>query len=90
MDPVTLEDINRKLDYLIGIIQFQGQKQQLNLTPEERQAMLNKATEIYAKLKKEADEELEQELERRREAGIGKDGDALTQDDLKKLEQEAW
>lgn len=90
MDPVTLEDINKKLDYLIGIVQFQGQKQQLNLTPEERQAMLSKATEIYAKLKKEADEEIEQELEKRREAGVARDGDALTPEDLKKLEQEAW
>lgn len=48
------------------------------LTPEEKEKKLQKAKEIVEKMKKEAEEEIEAELMKRRDRGIPRDGDALT------------
>lgn len=57
------------------------------LTPEEKEKKLQKAKEIVEKMKKEAEEEIEMEIARRRAKGIGQDGNALT--DAERLAWEA-
>lgn len=85
--PASLQEIKQKVDSIHAMLVSMAARLEYQLTPpEERAKMQLKAKEIFEKLKKEAEDEIAHELEKRRERGIGKEGDAVTEEDIKTLD----
>lgn len=58
------------------------------MTDEEKEEKLKQAQEWIKKIKDEYDAELKKKLDTRKRAGVGNDGDAVTDEDIKEWESE--